>query len=160
MAARLQLPGMRWLLWLRSVSLRIGILTGIYASCVFVAWLIVANRVSTLDRFAGPRNILTGAILLLILAIPVLRFLQEPGRMFAAGLAAWTILTVTYLATEIYFTLLASRMGGLHLFTLGAVSYGIIAVFDWVFLMCAGARHAHILHCRETAASSGKHRTN
>jgi hypothetical protein len=160
MAARLHLPGMRWMLWMRSVSMRTGILTGIYASCVFVAWLIVANRLSAMDRFAGPRNTLTVGILLLILGIPVLRFLHEPGRMFAAGLAAWTILTVTYLATEIYFTLLASRIGGFHLFTLGAVSYGIVAVFDWVFLMCAEARHAHMAHCREISGSAGKHRAN
>jgi hypothetical protein len=44
MAARPQLPGMRWFLWLRIAALRIGILTGIYLSCVFVAWLMVANR--------------------------------------------------------------------------------------------------------------------
>ena len=69
MAARHQLPGMRYFLWMRIASLRTGILTGIYLSCVFVAWLEVANRVAELARLCrttqpcggrdldrGPRN--------------------------------------------------------------------------------------------------------
>ena len=56
MAARPQLPGMRYFLWMRIASLRTGILTGIYLSCVFVAWLEVANRVAELTRFAELRN--------------------------------------------------------------------------------------------------------
>ena len=86
MAARFQLPGMRWFLWLSIASLRTGILTGIYLSCVFVAWLDVANRVAELERFAELRNLVAGAILILILGIPVLRFRHQPGRLFVAGL--------------------------------------------------------------------------
>ena len=33
-------------------------------------------------------------------------------------------------------------MGALHVFMLGAVCYGFVAVLDWVFLMCAEVRHA------------------
>ncbi|HXP80184.1 MAG TPA: hypothetical protein VN976_09790, partial [Verrucomicrobiae bacterium] len=62
MAARTQLPGMRWFLWLRIASLRTGILTGIYLSCVFVAWLEVANRVAELESYAELRNLVAGAI--------------------------------------------------------------------------------------------------
>jgi hypothetical protein len=160
MAARPQLPGMRWFLWLRIASLRTGVLTGIYLSCVFVAWLDVANRVPELWRFAELRNLVAGAILILVLGIPVLRFRRRPGRLFASGLTAWTLLTVTYLLAEIHFTLLESRMGALHVFVLGAVSYGFVAVLDWVFLMCAGVRHQHILQSRETPASAGRHRTH
>ena len=61
MAARPQLPGMRWFLWMRIASLRIGILTGIYLSIVFMAWLIVANRVPSLERFAETRNLIGGS---------------------------------------------------------------------------------------------------
>jgi hypothetical protein len=160
MAARPQLPGMRWFLWLRVTSLRTGVLTGIYLSCVFVAWLEVANRVAELERFAELRNALTGVILVLVLAIPVLRFRRRPGKLFVAGLTAWTILTMTYLVAEIHFTLLESRMGALHVFVLGAVSYGFVAVLDWVFLMCAGVRREHIVQSRETPAPAGRHRTH
>ncbi len=160
MAARTQLPGMRWFLWLRIASLRIGTLTGIYLSCVFVAWLVVANRIPKLEPFAEARNLVAGAILVTVLAIPALRFRHAPGKLFVAGLTAWTVLTLTYLAAEMHFTLLESRMGAFHVFVLGAVSYGFVAVVDWVFLMCAGVRHAHIAQSRKTMASAGKHHTN
>ena len=160
MAARTHLPGMQWFLWLRIASLRIGILTGIYLSCVFVAWLDVANRVAELERYAELRNLVAGGILIIVLGIPVLRFRHQPGKLFVAGLTAWALLTMTYLAAEIHFTLLESRMGAFHVFMLGAVSYGFVAVLDWVFLMCAGVRHEHIVQSRETAASAGRHRTH
>jgi len=88
MAARPQLPGMRWFLWLRIPSLRIGVLTGIYLSCVFVAWLEIANRVAELERFAELRNLLAGALFITAMGIPVLRFRHRPGKLFIAGLAA------------------------------------------------------------------------
>jgi hypothetical protein len=160
MAARLQLPGMRRFLWLRIASLRTGILTGIYLSCVFVAWLEVANRVAELEPFAELRNLVAGAILITVLGIPVLRFRNHPGKLFVSGLTAWALLTITYVAAEIHFTLLESRMGAFHVFVLGAVSYGFVAVLDWVFLMCAGVRHEHIIQSRETVASAGKHHTH
>ena len=159
MAARSQLPGMRWFLWLRIASLRIGTLTGIYSSCVFVAWLFVANRLAELEPLAELRNLVAGAVLLIVLAIPVLRFRQQPGKLFVAGLTAWTLLTLTYLAAELHFTLLESRMGALHVFVLGAVSYGFVAVLDWVLLMCAGVRHQHMAQSREATAPAGRHRT-
>jgi hypothetical protein len=160
MAARSQLPGMRWFMWLRIASLRIGILTGIYLSCVFVAWLDIANRVTELVPYAELRNLVAGAILIAVLGIPVLRFRHRPGKLFVAGLTAWTLLTLTYRVAEIHFTLLESRMGALHVFMLGAVSYGFVAVLDWVFLMCAGVRHEHMAHSRESTASAGRHRTH
>ena len=160
MAAQPQLPGMRWFLWLRIASLRIGTLTGIYLSCVFLAWLIVANRIPALEPFAEARNLVGGALLVTVLAIPALRFRQEPGRLFVAGLTAWTLLTLTYMAAEIHFTLLESRMGALHVFTLGAVSYGFVAVLDWVFLICAGVRHQHMAQSRETTSPASRHGTH
>jgi hypothetical protein len=150
---------MRWFLWLRIASLRIGTLTGIYSSCVFVAWLFVANRLAELEPLAELRNLVAGAVLLIVLAIPVLRFRQQPGKLFVAGLTAWTLLTLTYLAAELHFTLLESRMGALHVFVLGAVSYGFVAVLDWVLLMCAGVRHQHMAQSREATAPAGRHRT-
>src|SRR5580658_460165 len=160
MAPRSQLPGMRWFLWLRIPSLRIGVLTGIYLSCVFVAWSEIANRVAELERFAELRNLLAGAAFIMAMGIPVLRFRHRPGKLFIAGLAAWTLLTMTYLVAELHFTLLESRMGAFHVFVLGAVSYGFVAVLDWVFLICAGVRHEHMIHSRQTAVSTGRRRAH
>jgi hypothetical protein len=158
MASRPQLPGLRWFLWLRISSLRTGILTGIYLSIVFFAWLLVANRIPGLEPFAEARNVVGGAMLVTMMAIPALRFRRKPGRLFLAGLTAWMILTLTYRAAEIRFTLLEGRMGALHFFMLGAVSYGFVAVLDWVFLMCSGARHEHLAQSREKTASAGRPR--
>lgn len=160
MAARPQLPGMRWFLWLRIASLRTGVLTGIYLSCIFVSWLEVANRVAELERFAGLRNLMAAAMFITAMAVPVLRFRQRPGKLFIAGLTGWTLLTISYLAAEMRFTLLESRMGAFHFFVLGAVSYGFVSVLDWVFLMCAGVRHQHIVQSRGTPASAGRHQTH
>ena len=159
MAARPQLPGMRWFLWLRIAYLRIGVLTGVYLSCVFLAWLIVANRLPALEPFAGVRNIIAGGVLVAALGIPVLRFLNSPGKLFAAGLTAWTLLTISYIAAELHFTLLESRMGAFHVFVLGAISYGFVAVLDWVFLICAGDRHQHVIESRGAALTAARRRT-
>jgi hypothetical protein len=150
---------MRWFYWLRISSLRIGVVTGIYLSCVSMAWLILANRIPALYPFAGARNVVAGATMLVLLAIPVLRFRNKPGKLFVAGLAAWAVLTITYLAVELHFTLLSSRMGAFHLFTLGVVAYGFVAIFDWVFLMCAGVRQQHMLQSGEGAAAVRRHQT-
>jgi hypothetical protein len=151
---------MRWLLWLRSVTLRTGILTGIYLALIFAAWLIVANRVPQLDVFARARNLAAGAATILLMAIPVLRFRRQPVKMFISGLTAWTLLTLTYKAMEMHFSLLESRMGAFHVFMLGAISYGFVAVFHWVFLLCAEARHRHVTQTGQEAVSAPPPRTH
>jgi hypothetical protein len=151
---------MGWSSWWRNLALRNGILTGIYLSCVLVSWLVVANRVRELVPYAEVRNLVAGAALIAVMAIPALRFRRLPGKLFVAGLAGWTLLTMTYRVAEMNFKLLETRMGALHVFMLGTVSYGFAAVLDWVFLMCAGVRHQHMIQSREAAASAAKHITH
>src|ERR1700687_1983055 len=153
MAARSQLPDKRWFLWLRNDSLRSGVLVGVYLSCIFVVWLFAANLVPELESFAGIRNLAAGGAVILLMLIPVLRFRREPVRMFVSGLTAWTLLTLTYIGMEMYFSLLESRMGAFHIFMLGSVSYGFVAVFHWVFLLCAEARQRHVARAGAVSAS-------
>ncbi|MGD0906484.1 MAG: hypothetical protein ABSA96_02805 [Candidatus Acidiferrales bacterium] len=160
MSARPQLPGSRWFWWLRNAPLRIGILTGIYLSCVFISWLLIANRLPRLEPFASIRNLVAGVVAVILLLIPVLRFRLEPLRMFVSGLTAWTILTFTYVATEMHFSLLESRMGALHIYIMGAVTYGFVSVFHWVFLMCAEARQRHIEQLERAASPVVRPRSN
>ncbi len=159
MAAQTQLRGTRRERWLRNEALRTGTLTGIYLSCVFVTWLELANRVHELEGYAGIRNAVAGALLLAILALPALRFRSEPARLFLSGLTAWTLLTVTYVLAELNFKLLETRMGFFHVFMLGVVSYGFLAVLDWVFLMCAEARQQHLAQSSADAAPAARRRT-
>lgn len=148
---------MQWLLWMRNAPLRIGVFTGIYLSCVFIAWLLVANRIPQLASLARVRNLAAGAATILLMAIPVLRFLRQPVRIFVSGLTAWTLLTLTYRAMEMHFSLLESRMGALHIFMLGMVSYGFVAVFHWVLLFCVEARHRHLTQAAQGTVSASRH---
>jgi hypothetical protein len=160
MSPRTQLPGARWFLWLRNVPVRIGVLTGFYLSCIFIGWLLLANRAPWLEPFAGVRNLAAGAMMILLTAIPLVRFRREPSELFVAGLTAWTLLTLAYLAAETRFTLLEARKGALQVFVTGALCYGLVAVFQWVFLMCAEARHRHFARVGQAAPSAGRSRTH
>jgi hypothetical protein len=156
MAARSQLPGMRLLRWLRNASFRIGVITGVYLSIVFVAWLVVANRFPGLQSFAGIRNLAGAVTILLLMLIPVLRFRREPVRMFVAGLTAWTLLTLTYFGMEMNFSLLASRMGAFHIFMLGGITWCFVAAFHWVCLICVEARHQHFAQAGEATVTASR----
>jgi hypothetical protein len=106
----------------------------LYLSSVLVAWQVVANRAWQPEPFAGIRNVAAGGSALVVMLIPVLRFRLEPVRMFVAGLTAWTLRTLLYMGMELRFSLLDSRMGAVHIFTLGGITYDFLAVFHWKFL--------------------------
>ena len=145
-----QLPGQQRTLWANNTAFRAGIATGIYASCVFILWLLVANHLRALEPYAEIRNILAGVFIIFLLSIPMLRFRREPAKMFHSGLTAWTILTFTYTAAGLHYSLLENRMGALRIFILGAISYGLVAVFQWVFLLCVWTRQQHISQTRQS----------
>jgi hypothetical protein len=144
----------------RNIAFRTGIRTGVYLSCDFVAWLLVANRLPALDPFAGVRNLAAGLVAALLLLIPVWRFRHESLRLLVSGLTAWTILTFAYMAAELHFSLLKSRMGALQMYILGVVSYSFIAVLHWVFSMCAEARHRHFEQIEQAVAPIVRPRPN
>jgi hypothetical protein len=149
---------MRLFLWMRNDTLRIGIYTGVCLSCVFFGWLLVANHIPQLEPFAGVRNLIAGAVELLVIAIPVLRFRSQPSKMFASSLTAWTLLTLSYILLEMHYTLLGRRMGAFRIFILGAVSIGFVAVFQWVFSMCVLARQRHMIESAQQAVPASRHR--
>ena len=133
-----QQPGQRWS---RSPVLRTGAVTGVCLSAVLTAWLIVANHVPRSAEFAGMRNGAAAALLVLLMLIPIGRFLRSPGRLFSAGLTGWAVLTSTYLLLGLYFERLYSRVTPFHVLILGAVVYGFFAVISWVTTLMFAARH-------------------
>ncbi|MBI3668182.1 MAG: hypothetical protein HY237_00130 [Acidobacteria bacterium] len=156
MIARLpqsQLPGSRWLAWLRNATLRVGLLTGIYLSIVLAAWMLIANRVPWSAKFAHARNLGAAAVMAVLMLIPVLRFLRSPARLFASGVVGWAVLSWTYVMLGLYFERLYSRKGPLHVFMLGAVVYGSAAVVAWVASMVLAARRHHHHHHQSVAVS-------
>ena len=135
-----ELPGQQGFRWLRSPALRAGVMTGVYLSMVLVAWLLIANYVPWSARFGLIRNAATAALFVLLMLIPIWRYLRSPGRLFAAGVAGWTLLSLVYLVLGWFFHRLHSRMGPFHVFVLGVVIYGFVAVFCWVVSLVLAAR--------------------
>ena len=130
----------RWLAWLSSDAFRIGILTGVYLSLVLVGWLVIANHVAASADFAGPRNATAFALGALLALIPIGRFLRQPAQLFASGIVAWALLSLTYLALGFFYFRLHARMRPFQVFMLGAALYGGVAVAAWVATMLVAAR--------------------
>jgi len=109
---------------------------------VVVAWLLVANRVPSLAQFAFQRNWIAGGLIGLLMLLPLFLFLGSPARIFLSGVIGWTVLALAYQVMEIRFGRLESRMGAFHLFVLGVVVFGLLAVLDWLALLMLSARRS------------------
>jgi len=113
---------------------------------VLVAWVFVANRAPTLERFALERNVVAAVALGLFAAVPVLRFWRLPGPLLASSLVAWSILALIYRLLCVVFSGLAERYSAVHVFTLGAVLYMIMATLSWIGTCIWRARESNISH--------------
>jgi hypothetical protein len=122
---------------------RTGALVGVLLSSILTAWLLVANRVPSLERFAGFRNAIAVALLLLAAAIPVVRFRNSAKEIFPAGVIALTIATICYYGWTIYFEELSDRMSPIQIFVLGTASYGLASAILWMTSLVRSARHHH-----------------
>ncbi len=96
MTVRADLPVYEPFHVLRNASVRMGIYVGIILSIVFSGWVIVANHVPSLDRFALARNLAAVVLLGLVALIPVLRFWRMPGNLLASSLVAWVLFSLAY----------------------------------------------------------------
>jgi hypothetical protein len=139
----------RRLAFLRHPAVRLGIYTGVALSAVFVAWIVIANRVPQLEVLATERNVVTAVLLVLIAAAPVLRFLRSPAEMLASALLAWGIFTLTYAVLCSIFVLLEENYTAFHVFVMGAVSYLVFATLSWVGTIVwrvRATKHSHNHH--------------
>jgi len=148
MDARPRLPGLSRFFSLRDPALRIGFFTGVCLSGVFIAWLLIANRVPQLERFWLERNAAAAGAALILLAIPICRFLKSAAEMFVSGVVACAVASLCYFLMELHFPLLENHIGALHLFMLGALAYGFLAVLDWVISIFLVARRHPVVATR------------
>jgi hypothetical protein len=146
--ARSQLAGIKRFFSLHDTTLRVGILTGLALSGVFLTWLFAANRMPELERFAYARNVVAAAAVLVLMSLPVCRFLISPGQMFVTGILGWALASLCYFLLEIRFPRLENRMGALHLFMLGAIAYGFLSVLAWVVSILRLARRHPVAAAR------------
>ena len=119
-----------------------GTVIGACLTGVAVAWLLVANRVPSLAQFALERNVIAGAAIGILMLLPFFLFLGSPKLIFLSGVIAWAILALAYDVMEILFGRLESRLGAFHLFMLGTVVFGVLAVLDWVALLLLSAKRS------------------
>ena len=140
------LPGYRWFDIFRNPAVRLGVYTGVGLTLVFTVWLIAANRVSMLEPFAFPRNIIAAILLALFSLLPVFRFLWMPGNLLASSLTGWLIFTTSYRLLCVFFRDLAGWHSPFQVFMLGAIVYMIVTTLSWIVTVIWRARGADISH--------------
>ncbi len=152
MQLRTNLPGSRGLEFLHNAAIRTGVYTGICLSLVFTTWLVIANQVPFLERFALERNVAAAAVLGFLAAVPVLRFLRWPGNLLASSMIAWMIFTMVYRVLCMIYRGLSNWHSTSQVFMEGAVVYMIFTTLSWIGAIIRRARAADISH--------SKHRTS
>ncbi len=140
------MPAYGWFHVFRNASVRTGVYVGVALSIALSGWVIVANRVPLLDRFALLRNLVAVALLGLLALIPVFRFWRMPGNLLASSLVAWGIFTLSYRVLCIDFPGLAERFNAIQIFMLGAVLYMLVVTLSWIGTIIRRARASHASH--------------
>lgn len=135
---------------LRTPVLVMGLLDGAALAAVMLVSLVVANRIPQLEPWAIERNALCEGVFLLTMLIPAFVFLRHPKRLFACGMIAWAVFTLSYWMAGMYFLQLfdALQRTPFSVWMDGAVAYGVIAVLDWVFEMAWHARRHPVISTR------------
>ncbi len=146
MTVRAHLPAYGSFHVFRNASVRTGVYVGFILSIVFSGWVIVANRLPLLDRFALVRNLAAVSVLGLIALIPVLRFWRMPGNLLASSLVAWVLFSLSYRVLCMLFVGLAERFSAVQVFVLGAVLYMLVVSLSWIWTIIRRARASHVSH--------------
>jgi len=140
------LPGYGRFHLFRNNAVRLGVYVGVGLSLIFALWLVLANRIPLLERFAFERNIAAAAALGLFALVPVLRYLWMPGDLLASGLIGWLIFTASYRLLCVFFHRLAGWHSPFQVFMLGAIVYMIVTTLSWIATIVWRARGAGISH--------------
>jgi len=121
---------------------KMGIYIGASLIVVMFGALVAANRMPSLEPYALERNAISYSLFVILMLVPVCRFLTQPGKMFAASMIAWVMFAAAYNLAGIYFTNLFQVLRSpLEALIEGAVVYGILATVLWVAEMVLHARN-------------------
>ncbi|MFY9805388.1 MAG: hypothetical protein WA211_08090 [Candidatus Acidiferrales bacterium] len=128
-----------------SPALRTGLYTGALLVIVMTGSLIAANRLPWLDNRALERNAASYGLFVIIMLIPICRFLNRPVKMFASAMIAWSIFVISYNIAGLFFhNLFDAVRTPFILFIEGTIAYGVCAVGSWVGGMALQARQQPI----------------
>lgn len=137
-------PGYQWFSYFENLTVRVGVYSGMGMAVTFSAWVVVANRMAWLERFALERNLMALTILILFALVPVVRFYRAPPELLLSGVLAWAILCVVFRLLSLGFTLLEEYYSAFHIFVLGALVYLITATLSWIGTIIWQVRVEHL----------------
>lgn len=132
----MEIMGRRSGSWISSLfedlAIRVGVYTGISLSVIFVAWLVVANRMPALSGLAVSRNVVAAALLAIVGAIPVFRFFRSPSELLLSSVVGWGMFTLTYAGLCLKFEMLDQYYSTSQIFVLGSLIYLVLATVCWI----------------------------
>jgi hypothetical protein len=135
-----------------------GICLGALLNVVMIAALVAANRVPKLEAYALERNAASYGLFILLLLIPVVRFLKHPAKLFTTGVIGWSLFVVGYDFAGLYFHNLFSVLRTpFEAFVEGCVVFGVAAVISWVAGMMFHARRFSIASRRRLRHNFPRH---
>lgn len=140
------LPGSHRLDFLPNAAVRTGVYTGVCLSLVFTAWLVIANQVPFLERFAFERNVAGAGVFVFLAAVPVLRFLRWPGNLLASSMIAWVIFSIVYRVLCLIYHGLGDWHSTFQVFMVGAVSYMMFTTLSWIVAIIRKVRASEATH--------------
>lgn len=111
-----------------------GLYTGTLLIIVMSGALFAANRIPGLEHYALERNAASYSLFVILMLIPVCRFLNRPIQMFASAIIGWTMFAAGYDIAGMLFQNLFDVIHHTPFEALieGAIVYGVFAVGSWV----------------------------
>jgi len=136
-----------------------GLYTGAMLVVLMLGALVASNRLPSLERYAIERNTAFESLFVLVMLIPVLRFLNRPRHMFGSAMIGWVLLSGAYDLAGLYFQNLfdALQRTPLQVLVEGAVVYGVLAGVSWVVCMMLHARRHPILPGHRSSRDATNH---
>ncbi|HTW23187.1 MAG TPA: hypothetical protein VMD78_06285 [Candidatus Baltobacteraceae bacterium] len=138
-------------------ALRTGTYTGALLIVTMLGALVAANRIPSLERYALERNAIFYTVFVLLMLVPVCRFINRPLQMFTASMIGWVLFVIAYDLAGMYFSSLFDVRTPFQALVEGAVVYGVFAGGSWVAGMLVHARRHPILPGRRKAGREAPH---
>lgn len=139
--------------------LKMGLYIGASLVIVMFGALVAANRFPSLERYALERDAISYSVFVILMLVPVGRFLKHPWQMFASSMIAWVMFAAAYDVAGFFFTGLFNAV--LHtpfqVLIEGTIVYGVLAISSWVVQMVLYARHHPLTPRRRACTRTVRH---
>jgi hypothetical protein len=139
--------------------LKIGLCTGASLIGVMLGALVAANRCPALEPYAFERNAISYSAFVILMLVPVCRFLKDAGQMFASSMIGWLMFGAAYDVAGFFFKSLFNAVMHTPFQVLieGTVAYGVFATSLWLAHMLLYARHHPIKAGRKVSTITARH---